>query len=800
MAGRFAHHAKDFERFIAGITQAETRDLPRLADELGVRLRRFAQACEMQGVSSVQSRPARLALGTLADHAVRTQRSVDLGVWSALARQALFDGRNVTAQDIRDFRQIAHEQGPDFADLAAFLDYCLAQLSGAKPVKAVRSKSGLALIGALVIAVFGLAAYASYLESRFHQQVLGAYTEFESKLRLSGLTQSSDIVTALNALAGDLTHVKDAAAQAPMRGMITLPFADAVAASTDHYHEAVAQTAAPLLAEAISLSLATEGQGLALYDSLRAYGIISGQTAWEPEFLAGWVAAREGTFDLDGFADHVVLLPGPVTDLAPLDPLILDQARGFAAQTNEAERAWLEMLRAPDMVALPSWDAGEAVPLLDQVALRKSGDPLMVPGLYTLQGWQQASDIAAGVAVQKTRALAQPLFGQPLPQQNDTPDLVMARMQKETIVFWQDWLADLRVRPFDNPQTAIIVSGTLAQEWSPLPQLLEQTWEQVGGNDRSRPRPLQTEIGRVFGPAIQYVEQGRMTEIAALFATANVALTTRDIDAARGETAMASVANRARSIQSLRAAPAVVARLVEDTLAQISAGSGAQDNPLTRGWTKVFGQCVRGLTGRYPFGDGGDLPAANLRQLFGPTGAIPLYFKQFAAPNLDMETSPWRWKTEARFAGLDPETAAFFETAMLVDAGLFSGDSLQADMTVGALAERGQATLSLGGQSVPVRANAAAARLVWPGPAPADGIGLRFQGGAASEMLTRPGFWGMLRLLDDLRLRPRDDGQRFLIDMRDDTGRLFVEMDFERAANPVSVRHLMRDFECPERL
>lgn len=800
MVSVFAHQAQDFERFVAGITKAETRDLPRLADELGVRLRRFAQGCEAQGVSPIQSRPARLALGTLADHAVRAQLSVDLGVWSALARQALFDGRNVSAQDIRDFRRIAKDQGPEFADLGDFLDHCLGQLSGRKPARAPRNKGGLALVAVFSFAFMGLATYAVYLESRFHQQVLSAYTAFEDGLKLPDLNQTADVVTALNALAGDLKHVQSAVAQAPMRGMVTLPFADAYGASTDRYHVAVAQTAAPLLAEAISLSLATEGQGLALYDSLRAYGIISGQTVWEPDFLSGWVAAREATFELDGFADHVLLLPGPVTTLAPLDPVILDQARSFAAQTDEADRAWLEMLRAPDMVTLPTWRASDEVPLLEQVALRKSGGPLSVPGLYTTAGWTQASDIAAGVAVQKTRALAQPLFGQPLPQQNDTPDLVMARMQTQTIAFWQDWLADLRVRPFDNPEIAIIVSGTLAQDWSPLPQLLEQTWAQVGGNDRTRPRPLQTEIARAFGPAIQYVEQGRMAEIAALFARANVALTTRDIDAARGESAMASVANRARSIQSLRAAPSVVALLVEDTLAQISAGGTAQDNPLTRGWTKVFSQCARGLTGRFPFGEGGDVPTTNLSQIFGPTGAIPLYFKQFAAPNLDMDNSPWRWKTEARFAGLNPESAAFFERAMLIDAGLFADSGLQSEMTVGALAERGQATLSLGGQTVPLRANAAPAQLSWPGQSPSDGISLRFQGGASSDTLTRSGLWGMLRLLDDLRVRPRDDGQRFLIDMRDETGRVFVEMDFGRTANPVSVRHLMQEFQCPERL
>jgi type VI protein secretion system component VasK len=165
-----------------------------------------------------------------------------------------------------------------------------------------------------------------------------------------------------------------------------------------------------------------------------------------------------------------------------------------------------------------------------------------------------------------------------------------------------------------------------------------------------------------------------------------------------------------------------------------------------------------------------------------------------------METSPWRWKTEARFAGLTPETATFFEHAMVVSDALFDGTGLRADLTAAALAERGQATLSLGGVEAPVRANAEPSTLSWPGPNPDAGVSLRFSQTGASPALTRQGVWGLLRLLDGLRLRPRDDGQRFLIDMRDDSGRLFVEMDFAGPVNPISARPLMQDLRCPERL
>ncbi|MEM9785573.1 MAG: ImcF-related family protein [Pseudomonadota bacterium] len=797
----FHRQAAALEDFLVHLGARDVVDLRRLADELSARLGQFAEESAAAGVPEVQIAPAQYALATVADRTVRRQASVDLTAWSGLARQHLFDGRDIGQADIARFAEVAGAQGPAFADLAAFLDDCQHRMAERRKLPSQRGgRGGLRAVAAtVVLLIVGMAGYVAYLEARFHRQALDAYVTLETDL-LRGLSgQSVQVVRTLNALSDDLVHVKAAVTQAPLRGMITLPFADAVGGAQARYQTAVRDTATPLLADAIGLALATEGQGLALYDTIRAHGILTGLTDWEPHFLAGWVSAREEAFELDGFAAHIALILGPVTDLPPPDPLIMEQARGFAAETAEADRAWLEMLRAPDIANLPDWDADDVVPRLAQVAQRRSGAPLQVPGLYTVEGWAAAHDVAAGVAVQKTRDLAAPLFGQDLPRMNDTPDLVLARQQAETIRVWQDWLADLRVIPFDEPETAIIVSGTLSQAQSPLPALLKEVWHQVGGTDRTRPRPLLQEIARTFGPMIQYVEQGRMEEIAALFASVNVALSTRDLDQARGDDAVMSVATRAQSIQSLRAAPRVVALLVEDTLAQISGGNAA-DTPLARAWVRVQAQCAQSLSGRFPFGDAPPVTPAAVEQMLGPTGAIPLFFRQFAAPNLDMEMSPWRWKTEARFAGLSPDTAAFLEQAMTVSAGMFEGGTLGADVTVTTLAERGTATLSVGGVEVPMQARAAPASLDWPGPAAAQGIALQFEGADPSPALTRTGPWGLLRLLDDLRLRPRDEGRRFLVDMRDATGRLFVELRFDDPVNPVSVRPLMPTLQCPDQL
>ena len=797
----FHQQATPFKDFVAHLAPGDVSDLQRLAEELALRLEHFTRGCEAEGIPPVQIRPARLVLAALADQMVRQHRRIDLVAWSGLARQKLFDGRSITKNDIAQFSEIAQKQGPDFAQLATFLDDCQRHLTDVQAIR-MRPRSAFrvgTLVAMLILTIGGLVSYVTYLEGRFHRQALAAYVDLETDLLTQMSGQSDQVVNVLNALSTDLVHVRDAVTQAPLRGVITLPFADAVGRAEERYQRAVSQQAAPLLSDAIALSLATEGQGLALYDTIRAHGILTGLTQWEPGFLAGWIAAREDALGLRGFAAHVAFIPGPLTDQPPVDPMIMDQARNFATETTEADRAWLEMLRAPDIADLPVWDATDAVPRLEQVAYRKSGGPLHVPGLYTTVGWAAARDVAAGVAVQKTRDLALPLFGRDLPRRNDAPDLVLARLQTETIRNWQEWLADLRVVPFEEPETAIIVSGILSQSQSPLPALFKEVWQEVGGLDHTRPRPLLQEVARTFGPAIQYIEHGRMDEIERLFASINVALSTRDLDQARGDRAIMSVATRAQSIQSLRAAPRVIVLLVEDTLAQIS-GANAADTPLARAWVRVHAQCEQSLSGRFPFGEGPPVTPQAVEQMLGPTGALPLFFRQFAAPNLDMEISPWRWKTEARFAGLSADTAQFLEEAMTVSAGLFDDGVLGKDVTVSTLAQRGQAVLSLGGVSASMQANAPPAQLKWPGQAAAQGIALQFDGEEPSATLTRTGPWGLLRLLDDLRLRPRDNGQRFLVDMRDTSGRLFVEMRFADPINPLSIRQLMQTLRCPAQL
>jgi type VI protein secretion system component VasK len=90
--------------------------------------------------------------------------------------------------------------------------------------------------------------------------------------------------------------------------------------------------------------------------------------------------------------------------------------------------------------------------------------------------------------------------------------------------------------------------------------------------------------------------------------------------------------------------------------------------------------------------------------------------------------------------------------------------------------------------------------LHWPGPAPELGFEIAFDGGSGVERQSARGPWGLLHFLDGLRLRPRDGGKRFLIDIRLKSSRNYLQMTFDSAANPVSGRALMRGLSCPPSL
>ncbi|MGB8814869.1 MAG: ImcF-related family protein [Paracoccaceae bacterium] len=799
---RLAEPVLAYAERLAAVRGEDITDLLRHA---GTLLDRFGADALRAGVIPSAVPPARYALALILDQKARANRAIEVNAWARGAHRFLFEGRDVTTVTLSDFIRKAADAGHDFDGIRLFLERCLARLEGQRRrFDTYQQTNWTGIVIVLGIAfTLAVAGWAGFVEWRYHRDLTAVFDAEALQIGLDRSGEIPDLAQRLDQLERAATQVRVASAKAPIRLFAGLLGWDAAARADAGYAASVQRHLPGLLARGIDEAFATEGGAAQLYDTLRAWSVLSGQAEWAPDYLAGWAADRAaGNATLAGLAPHIAQLRVPTVALPQPDPELLTQARSFAAEADESARAYLELRRAADVAKLPNWRPDTAVPGLGDVMQRRSGLPMSapVPGLFTAAGWNHARDFGAGIAVQTARAEAARLFPTPPKTRNETPDVLLDILQRETLAQWSALLADLRVRSFNNPETSVLVSGQLALAKSPLDGLLREIWAQAGGNDRRRSHAQQLSIAAEFAATIQYVEQGRMAEISALFASLNVALGAMDRDEATGQQRLMTMQDRAQSVAALRTAPRVVVQIVEDTLAQTGAShADLLSNPLTRAWqTEVLQACIDSTEGRFPFGDGADVDIASFTRLMAPGGMTDRFFRNRAQPLMDTSALPWRWKPEARFNGLSPDSALFFQQAQAITAGFFGpSGQIGSEVTLTALAERGKSFMSIGGQGGPVEAATDSLRLMWPGAEPAKGIDVSFQTPEGQARLTEPGEWGLLRLLGPLRLRERDGGKRFLVDLRSGGARLFLEVGFDGENNPLSRRGLLKGFACP---
>ncbi|MHC2300728.1 type VI protein secretion system component VasK [Rhizobium mongolense] len=759
---------------------------------------------------------ARDALVVLLDVRVRSNPALPIKRWERALAAALPISHMIGADGLAERAAQAAKGGLARRDLARFLGHCSEAVQAAQSKEEqhrTRADRGLVFLPvALFFAV--LVAWAGWAEWQFRERLLAQLPDVRSVVEAGKAATPAARAAQLDAFVAAVRLVEQDAARSPLGLIHHIEMVDPAAAARRRYGEAVEGLVAEPLAEALAVALATEGEANALYDSLRALSTLKGTSDWQPRFLGGWVADRAESFpELALLAEHVAAMPKPQPGLPSPDPETIAQARQFAAEGLASERALLELARAEKTAAVPPWSLSQAAPGLDTILIHRSGLPIErgVPGLYTEAGWNYARSGAADAIRRATSeaAMLLPSGG------TTTTEAVMDLLQKRTLEVWTQYLGELRVRPFTDQPTSVVISGGLSARNSPLSALIREAWRQSGGNDRSRSHANQLRVATALGPAIQFVEQGRMSEISQLFVSLNVALSVLDADAEIGKKSLMDAQERANSIVALQQAPLLVVQIVEDVISQTatpkvpevaadhvpkqatSAPQSAQSSQSPWG-SQVAAACQAAVSGHYPFFDGPDADMAEVARIFAPNGTIERYFRAQLAHLMDTSTTPWRWKPEARLSGYSPESAAFLQRAVAVGEALFQkGASPDVPIVLEALAQRGAATVSIGGAHAPVITSGESVTLNWPGASPAQGFEISFDTGPAVEKKSARGPWGLLRFLDGSRLRPREAGRRFLIDVRAKGARAYLQMSFAGAANPVSVRSLMRGLACP---
>lgn len=768
-----------------------------LAERAGVVLGDYAELLSAAGVPGPAVTPARYAFAVLIDHAARALPEVSTSAWLAAAHVHVFDRRNITIDTLRRFLETARTEGREYADLADFLKTVVDQLEGKR-----RTREGVSRRPALLLAlgiaslIASLSAYALFLDYRYHVGVMEAFRSELARAPEGSPSARLDHIGRIN------SEVSRASTAAPLSRLVELPLWQSGPAAEKIYRQEVAAILPDTIREHIGRALAVEGDDIDIYDTLRAWAVLSGRTEWSSAFLAGWLEARDAILGSGALAAHVAFLSGPEPRLAVPDGALMDQAEEYARNASERDRALLELTRLPEMRALGQWDAIKAVPDLTEVFVLRSGRALQdgIPLTFARKGWDHARRDGIETAIRVARTEAARLFVQPVETRRDTADQVLSMLQDRSLSTWEDWLQDLRVRPFTDRRSAVRVSGMLSRRNSPLEALLLEVWREAGGEDPTRPIAEKRKIDATFGKTIDYIRSGGVESLSSLFGTLNIALSTIEQDDMRGADKLMSLQERARSVVALRDAPKLVAQIAEDVLAQSSAAHASLlTNPLTREWqARVYPVCQKAIDGRYPFHSGDDSDFESFTAFFGRDGALPRFLGQHAARYLDTDSEVWRWSPEARLSGVNQESAEFLQHVLTISSAFFGEDqSFGTRFQIAALAEKGEATVHLGGTATSMRSTGGGTWLDWPGAAPRDGMEVAFREGGSSVRVTEPGLWGLLRLLDQTSMRRRDEGRRHLVDLRVSGGRLFFELAFDRPLNPVSARALLKDITCP---
>ena len=755
--------------------------------------RRLAEAFEAGALRAGLDRgavgSARDALLAVLDARARGNPALDARAWESARSRALPGVGDLSAAALAHRVEAASGQ----RDLSRFLRHCLEAVQSARPVPARTPRR--AILAPLLL-VAALSAWAGWTEWRFRADLLATMPALGSDAGAS----PADTARALDALAAAAEAVRARAGDSPLGLVHLLGPIDPAAAAARRYAAAVDATLPRHLADAVATALATEGGSLALYDALRVQAILDRSAPWQPTYLAGWLADRGAAVPaLARLARHAAALTGPPPTTPAPDPELLLQARALAADGDPADFAFLELRRSDTAAALPLWTP-TGIPGLDTALVRRSGRPLTdgVPGLSTAAGWQAAVGGAAAAAIDRAGTETARILGRPL---GTTPeDALLETLQRRTLDAWTSYLGDLRVRPFTDTSAALLTTGALARANSPLEALFREVWRQAGGEDRSRSHPNQLRIAATFGPAIQYVEQGRLADISRLFAALNVSLSVRGNSADAGGALPLDLQSPAALIAVLNQAPLLIVQIVEDILAQTAATRTGGERPRAAvAWRQqLAAACQAAIDRSYPFGDGPDADLGVISDLLAPDGRIARFVAAELAPLLQTDVSPWRWKPEARLSGFSPESAAFFQRAGAIGEALFPPGGVS--LTLSALAQRGSATLSLGGSAAAVTTHDASRTLDWPGATPQDGLRIALSRDGKQDSAGWPGPWGLLHFLDGLRLRSRDDGRRFLLDVRLPTTRVYLELAFGDRSNPATVLSLRDGFACPGNL
>ncbi|MCG7917791.1 MAG: type VI secretion system membrane subunit TssM, partial [Candidatus Thiodiazotropha taylori] len=557
----------------------------------------------------------------------------------------------------------------------------------------------------------------------------------------------------------------------------------------------------------------------------------------------------------------------PMPPTIPLDETLISRVRNDLLRVPLADRVYDRMKRTTAGGSIAALRLTQEIgPDAELVFSRRSGEPLdkEIPSLFTYQGYHKLF-LKDHLSIANKLLEEKWILGPDLEKIVGKTDLarLSSRVKDlyyaEYIRIWEQLLADIRVKPFNNMRQAVEVLNVLSGPTSPLRRYLKLVQEQTtlsrlpGGAQKAAELAAEhgSGITRQLASILQVSpdesqqepeKQLLSTPVDQHFADMN-----RMISAQEGEQAplertlemlnelyahMNSIASAGnQSSQAFNAArdPAsggVISRLkleaqrqpgpladMINTLADGSSNltvSGVRSH-LNSVWnTQLLPFCQRSLAGRYPLERNSvrEVTISDFGRFFGPGGMMENFFNTYLIDFVDTSRRVWRWNAAGnKTLGIPTSTLRQFQRAAVIRDAFFSGSSpepkinfeikpLSMDTTIT------QITLLLNQQRVrynhgPTRWN----RLTWPDDSGISDakILLAPPAGNKPSGLTEDGPWGWFRMIDQAASEATNTPETINVTFDVGGRKSRFALRASGALNPFQLKELA-DFRCPNRL
>jgi type VI secretion system protein ImpL len=630
-------------------------------------------------------------------------------------------------------------------------------------------------------------------------------------------------------------------------------------AAREAYEREINSLLLPVLAHQFEQRIvAFAGQPDRLYEYLKGYLMLADAGHRDSDhlrFLAQYEWRQLSPNDADArdrLAQHFEQLLGDPDRFksVPISADVVAQAR-FALQTASLPVLMYSRLKLTYLA-----DQKRAVrldltlgPGADTVLYRKSGaklsDPL--PAIYTRPVF---NDINATGKLELIKQFAADrwVFGDNAFDLKNVPKLasqVMQVYELDYIRFWDDILADVRLKPTSSQQQlsesisilsgptspmkgffAIVSDNTdllkpddsvankaasglqaaIAAKAGALTKMFGDDSAAAAGQDKPG-----TKVAAHFEPIRKLVEGppgsapidrvlGALGQINQVLKAAGGGVGAQST----ADPAVLKAANDAQQNVQLEAKqlpPTISAMLAELGLKALGVVKGAASGELGRKYDEfVAKECRELIEGRYPFSRSSttDVPLDDFSHLFADGGTFDKFFKENLASLVDTSRSPWRWKEGAAQVAGARGLLGQFQTVQVIREIYFKAGpkpEIRFNVTPDLLdAAVSRFSLDVDGQVLEYRHGPLQSlTFAWPGSG-AGHATVTFDAGGAPAIAAFQGPWAWFRALDQAKIEPRSD-TRFLVTFTQGGHASRLVLEATSVRNPFA-RNELQSFRC----